>query len=82
MTCHAVKGLQFDQVIIFAEDFSFNYNGDLHKYYVAVTRAKNQLIIIDTSTFRSRHNLSNLENLLQTRKLNINELLTVIPDNI
>lgn len=82
MTCHAAKGLQFDQVIIFAEDFSFNYNDDLYKYYVAVTRAKNQLIIIDTSTFRSRHNLSNLENLLQTRELNINELLTVIPDNI
>jgi superfamily I DNA/RNA helicase len=82
MTCHSVKGLQFDQVIIFAEDFNLDVSENVYKYYVAVTRSKDQLIIINTSTSLARKNLNSLQKLLQTRGVSISELLTVVPDTM
>ena len=51
MTVHKSKGLEFEQVIIFAEDFWKSYTTkDIYSefHYVAITRARKKLIIIDT----------------------------------
>lgn len=46
MTIHSSKGLEFDQVIIFADEFKIFWNKDKNEHYVATTRAKEKLIVI------------------------------------
>ena len=46
ITFHSSKGLEFDQVIIFAEDYPLNTTDSICNHYVASTRAKNKLFII------------------------------------
>lgn len=46
MTIHAAKGLEYDQVILFADDFNFDSPENRELHYVAATRAKSKLIII------------------------------------
>lgn len=46
MTFHSSKGLEFDQVILFAEDYNLYYEDSIYNHYVAATRAKEKLIII------------------------------------
>ena len=48
MTLHSSKGKEFQQVIIFAEDFDDidNLGESLNLLYVAITRAKQKLIIL------------------------------------
>ena len=48
MTLHSSKGKEFQQVVIFAEDFNQAdaSSESLNLLYVAVTRAKNRLIIM------------------------------------
>lgn len=53
LTLHSSKGLEFDQVILFIEDYahSGSVNDDhINNHYVACTRAKKKLIIIDTQS--------------------------------
>lgn len=53
LTFHSSKGLEFDQVILFAEDYAHNGNVSaehINNHYVACTRAKEKLIIIDTKS--------------------------------
>ncbi|MBM6832290.1 UvrD-helicase domain-containing protein [Megamonas hypermegale] len=50
MTIHSSKGLAFDEVVIFLSDF-FQNDFRAYEHYVAITRAKNKLIIIDTSKY-------------------------------
>lgn len=48
MTIHSAKGLEFDQVVVYSKDFQYgNDTSQLH--YVAVTRAKEKLIILQNS---------------------------------
>lgn len=47
MTLHSSKGLEYDQVIIFASDYNLENKEDINNHYVAVTRAKSKLIIIN-----------------------------------
>lgn len=46
MNFFASKGLEFDQVIIFAEDYPMNDLSSINNHYVASTRAKEKLIIV------------------------------------
>ena len=46
ITFHSSKGLEFEQVIVFAEDYKLNDMPSIYNHYVAVTRAKSKLIII------------------------------------
>ena len=53
LTLHSSKGLEFEQVILFIEDYahSGNVNADhINNHYVACTRARTKLIIIDTDS--------------------------------
>lgn len=45
-TIHSSKGLQYDQVIILADDFYYRSKFDEQLHYVAVSRAKEKLLII------------------------------------
>lgn len=50
MTIHAAKGLEYDQVVIFADDY-YDYRKcaiDIYIHYVAATRAKKRLYIFST----------------------------------
>ena len=46
ITFHSSKGLEFDQVIVFAEDYRLADIASIYNHYVAVTRAKHKLIIV------------------------------------
>lgn len=46
MTFHSSKGLEFDQVVLFAEDYNLYYEDSVYNHYVATTRAKERLIIV------------------------------------
>jgi len=53
LTLHSSKGLEFDQVILFIEDYAFSgavNDEHINNHYVACTRAKSKLIIVDTRT--------------------------------
>ena len=46
MTFHSSKGLEFDQVILFAEDYDLSKEDSIYNHYVSATRAKERLIIV------------------------------------
>ncbi|HEY0222517.1 MAG TPA: ATP-dependent helicase [Lactovum miscens] len=75
MTCHSSKGLQFDQVILFAEDFSLKKQDDFYLHYVAVTRAKSKIIIIDTGTYWAKQFNTNICKKLTSNKVPLEDLL-------
>lgn len=45
-TIHSSKGLQYDQVIILADDYFYRNKFDEQLHYVAVSRAKEKLLIL------------------------------------
>jgi len=51
ITFHSSKGLEFDQVIVFAEDYRLSDMPSIYNHYVAVTRAKSKLIIVKLSNY-------------------------------
>jgi len=53
MTFHSSKGLEFDQVVIFSEDYPLNNDSSFYNHYVSVTRAKQKLIIVHDKTKRN-----------------------------
>lgn len=53
MTFHSSKGLEFDQVVIFSEDYPLTNDSSFYNHYVAVTRAKQKLIIVHDKTKRN-----------------------------
>lgn len=46
ITFHSSKGLEFEQVILFASDYRLSSEVDVYNHYVAATRAKSKLIIV------------------------------------
>lgn len=47
ITFHSSKGLEYEQVIVFANDFPLDSEVSIYNHYVAVTRAKSKLIIVN-----------------------------------
>lgn len=77
ITFHSSKGLEFDQVIVFAEDYRLSDMSSLYNHYVAVTRAKNKLFIIKINNYNSNLFQENLEKIFAKRGLEIANLITV-----
>lgn len=69
ITFHSSKGLEFDQVIIFAEDYRLNDMVSIYNHYVAVTRAKLKLIIINLNNRNSKLFKDNLAKILEISAL-------------
>ena len=75
MTFHSSKGLEYDQVIVFTEDYSLNTEESIYNHYVAVTRAKSKLIIVDYGNERFIHNLNTI---LERKGLELEDVMTII----
>ncbi|MGQ8873980.1 UvrD-helicase domain-containing protein [Paenibacillus sp. TSA_86.1] len=77
ITFHSSKGLEFDQVIVFSNDYTLNNMETIYNHYVAVTRAKTKLIVIKTGNFISSYE-RNLSNILAESHLGINDVMKII----
>lgn len=81
-TIHFVKGLEFDQVIIFANDFRLNQQNNIDQHYVAVTRAKEKLFIVyNSENFNDKQYYNNLTSKLRTHDLKITDVCEIIEVN-
>ena len=78
ITFHSSKGLEFDQVVIFAEDYRLNESAGIYNHYVASTRARNRLIIVDNQSWNSRQFITKLTQLIDHRGFSNDEVLTVV----
>ncbi|MDL2254395.1 ATP-dependent helicase, partial [Ruminococcaceae bacterium OttesenSCG-928-I18] len=78
ITFHSSKGLEFDQVVIFAEDYRLYESTGIYNHYVASTRAKKCLIIVDNQSRNSRQFVTNLNDLIVKRGFSFESILTVI----
>jgi len=55
MTVFATKGLEFDQIIIRASDYPLDGIGSLNNHYVALTRAKEKVVIVDNTNIYQKN---------------------------
>ena len=81
MTFHSSKGLEFDQVVIFAEDYRLDSSSSIYNHYVASTRARSKLIIVltdDNDSWNVEQFEVNLTKIFSTRNLSIDQVLTVL----
>lgn len=77
ITFHSSKGLEFEQVIVFAEDYRLSDMASVYNHYVAVTRGKTKLIIVNLSNYNTLCFKKNLEKILAESKLTINDIVTI-----
>ena len=78
MTFHSSKGLEYEQVIIFGEDYS-DIESKIYNHYVAVTRAKEKLIIVnDTESFNANKFLESIKKIFNKANISFNEIVTII----
>ena len=75
ITFHSSKGLEFEQVIIFAEDYRLSDMESIYNHYVAVTRAKSKLIIVTMNNYGSSCFKTNLERIFLQSRFRINEIV-------
>lgn len=61
MTLHSSKGLEFDQVIIFANDYGNLNEEGIRNLYVSATRAKNKLVIVYNATYYAKKFIETLK---------------------
>lgn len=53
ITLHSSKGLEFDQVILFANDYNLADEAGKYNHYVAITRAREKVVIVKFPHHRS-----------------------------
>ncbi len=79
ITFHSSKGLEFDQVIIFAEDYNLSNVGSVYNHYVATSRAKSSLIIVyDGSNDSAKDYKKNISKIAEESKVDIKNIFQVI----
>ena len=71
------KGLEFDQVILFAGDYNLSKKEDIYNHYVAVTRAKEKVVIIKFDDYPGSKFENNLSEIVALSGLNIDDLVTL-----
>lgn len=76
MTFFAAKGMGFDQVILFANDYPLNNEASINNHYVATTRAKSQLIIVllDEES-KSRQYMKNICCLFESHSVQLSDIV-------
>lgn len=77
ITFHSSKGLEFEQVIIFAEDYPLSDMQSIYNHYVAVTRAKSKLIIVKLDTHKANCFQNNLQKLFSYNGHNIEDVISL-----
>lgn len=79
MTFHSSKGLEFDQVIIFASDYSLATKQEIYNHYVAVTRAKSKLFIVYVyKNSYANQFANNINEILEKSSLKMKEIATIM----
>ena len=81
MTLYKSKGLEFEQVIIFFEDYAHSGNieaSHLNNHYVASTRAKNRLILVSTQHNDAGVFIKKLKDEFMAN-IELKDLLTIAP---
>ena len=84
LTFHSSKGLEFDQVIVFANDYPLNKEASIYEHYVAVTRAKSKLIIVllsDEKDWAGRQYCQNLQKLFREAGVSLGEVMKIVSIN-
>ena len=76
ITFHSSKGLEFEQVIVFAEDYRLSDISSLCNHYVAVTRAKSKLVIVKCNNYHANRFQTNLEKIFYKSNLNLSDVIT------
>ncbi len=77
ITFHSSKGLEFEQVIVFAEDFRLSDMASIYNHYVAVTRAKSKLIIVKLNNYNANCFQANLNNLFAQSGLKLGDIVSL-----
>ncbi|WP_102492847.1 UvrD-helicase domain-containing protein [Selenomonas felix] len=77
LTLHSSKGLEFDQVILFVGDYNLSKKEDIYNHYVAVTRAKEKVVIIKFDDYPGSKFENNLSEIVALSGLNIDDLVTL-----
>jgi len=77
ITFHSSKGLEFEQVIVFAEDYRLSDLSSICNHYVAVTRAKSKLIIVRMNNHNADHFQRNLESIFTKSGLSISDVVSI-----
>ena len=81
LTLHSSKGLEFEQVILFIEDYAFFgtiTKDHINNHYVACTRARSKLIIVDTGTLDAVTVKENMACKFKTANVEPKQLITVL----
>lgn len=74
MTIHSSKGLEFEQVLLHANDFKLHLKKDKNEHYVATTRAKDRLVIYLNNDY-----LNHVNDVVKSSDLyNISNIMKVI----
>ncbi len=76
ITFHSSKGLEFDQVILFAGDYNLSDMSGIYNHYVAVTRAKEKVVIVKCSDYYANRFESNLSQIFALSGLKTCNLVT------
>ena len=75
ITFHSSKGLEFEQVIVFAEDYRLSDMPSIYNHYVSVTRAKNKLVIVKLNNYNANCFQANLSKLFLKSGLDISDIV-------
>lgn len=70
-TIHSSKGLEFEQVIINAQDYDMTRDGIMFLHYVAISRPEERLLIITQNGIMNRYKGYIERAILETQKLEI-----------
>lgn len=79
ITLHSSKGLEFEQVILFASDYKLIKESDVYNHYVAATRAKSKLILVYLVNDNNAYWFANnMKNILKKSNLTMRDIATVV----
>ena len=78
MTFHSSKGLEFDQVVLFAEDYELSNPDSIYNHYVAATRAKERLVIVYLDDSGDKIFYKNLSNKISDMNKKIEDFMKII----
>ncbi len=77
ITFHSSKGLEYDQVVVFAEDYTLFNEESIYNHYVAVTRAKSKVIIVYEKN-RAVSYRTKLQELLKSANLDFKDVVDIV----
>lgn len=81
LTVHSSKGLEYDQVILVANDYALEKQESIFMHYVAATRARNKLIIVkicDEYEWAADSYCEKLQKIISSKGLSLNDIMTII----